>query len=89
MRLMPNDQEPEMPSLLEQAQNAAKAAGRFVQAGVSGNKLLVGDQEKERRLTICKGCEFFNKSRVRCAKCGCSLKIKLKLITEDCPDGRW
>lgn len=36
---------------------------------------------------VCSTCEHF--SQGRCGLCGCYLKVKLRLATESCPDGRW
>lgn len=48
--------------------------------------------ELDRRLAICRGCEFWqengNYSLGRCDKCGCT-KYKLYLATESCPIGKW
>lgn len=48
------------------------------------------------RLSICKGCEYLKYKEingkiysVKCGHCGCYLKHKLKLSTENCPVGKW
>ena len=49
--------------------------------------------EHNRRLAICKACEFWDPSGFigtgRCQKCGCSTWAKLRMATERCPVGKW
>jgi len=69
------------------AKNAAGAAGRVMRAAVNHHAVKVSDEEQARRLSICKGCEWFTGSR--CTKCGCVMRWKTKLATESCPIGKW
>ena len=41
------------------------------------------------RLEICKSCEFFDASAVRCKQCGCFLNIKASWASEKCPIDKW
>jgi hypothetical protein len=43
----------------------------------------VSDEEKERRLSICKSCSQNHGGS--CLKCGCILAIKCGMATESCP----
>jgi len=43
----------------------------------------------EERLTICKGCEHFNPTKVKCLACGCQLLGKASDAFEVCPEGFW
>ncbi len=60
--------------------------GAGIRAGaaiVGGEKVRVSPKERDRRLAICYGCEFYvNK---RCVKCGCVARWKARLATEHCP----
>ncbi len=63
--------------------NALGAAARVAKAAATGQRVTVPDQERDRRLGICRGCEFYvNK---RCVKCGCVARWKARLATEHCP----
>lgn len=73
------------PSLLQKAKNLAGAAGRVVGAMLRDERVRVDEQEKSRRLEICRGCEFFNSDKGVCMKCGCIVKFKTVLATEHCP----
>ena len=43
----------------------------------------------EKRIEICKSCEFFDKSFKRCKDCGCFLITKARLPGAKCPQGKW
>jgi len=45
------------------------------------------DEEQERRLNICRGCDYFDSGR--CAKCTCPVAFKARLETWHCIDGKW
>ncbi len=77
------------PPLTEQASNLAGAVGRAAQAVVTGNAVIAPKEEYSRRFRICVACEHFHGMHVRCRKCGCKLKAKLRLATERCPAGKW
>ena len=48
------------------------------------------EEEKERRLEICRGCEFFdNDKHPKCKKCGCFLNIKTSWAGESCIIKKW
>lgn len=74
------------------ARNALKAAGRVAGALIGGQRVLVSDAERDRRLAICAACSHYaaqgNAGLGRCRLCGCTRK-KASFATERCPDGRW
>jgi hypothetical protein len=45
------------------------------------------EEETNRRLNICQGCEKFKEGR--CMLCGCFMKLKAKLSTGSCPARKW
>jgi hypothetical protein len=69
-------------------ENLAKSMKNWAKAGFK----TVNKAEYEKRLKICRSCEFWNEqanySLGRCEKCKCT-KMKLKLATESCPIGKW
>ena len=81
----------DMPTTGQMVVNVAKAASRAVQA--RGKK--VPESEINRRMGVCRSneCGFFTtvKGRPRCKhkKCGCHLRKKAALVSEDCPVGAW
>ena len=48
-----------------------------------------GQDEVERRLSICRECPYFVQRTERCRKCGCFMKLKTKLERAHCPIGKW
>ena len=77
------------PPIMTQLGNATRAAGRVASALVHGHRVAVDAAEQERRLTICKSCEFFDSAFSRCTKCGCFGAFKSWLATEHCPISKW
>ena len=41
------------------------------------------------RYDLCKQCPELEKITSRCRKCGCFMKIKVKLDIAECPLGHW
>lgn len=49
----------------------------------------VDSETKNNRLNICKTCEHYNDSLIKCNSCGCFLLIKAAWASEDCPLKKW
>ena len=47
------------------------------------------EEEFNRRMDICRSCEFFRPKTETCKKCGCFMKMKTKLSNANCPIGKW
>lgn len=77
------------PPLVQQMRNAIGAVSRLGGAIVHGNQVKATEEEVAKRQAICDGCEYYAKDSQRCQKCGCFLKIKIKLETEHCPIQKW
>ena len=82
------------PSIAQKAVNATKAVGRVVEAVVRRQPVKVSDEERDRRLTICRGCEYWNEGgniglgECKHPQCGCT-RFKHGLSTERCPINQW
>jgi len=76
-------------TLIDKIKNATKATGRVLKAVMKNEKLLNDTKESDRRFTICRQCEQFDKGR--CSLCGCWIKFKTQLTTETghCPKKLW
>lgn len=81
----------QFPPLHVEAANATAALGRAAKRLISGKKIKVSAEERERRLTICKSnkCKQYHRKQGRCLKCGCVTKFKAALDSENCPLGYW
>lgn len=73
--------------------NAIGAVARAAKALAVCEELLVTPAQRKERLAVCLTCEHFqpatSKIGPRCGLCGCFVKAKTWLATEDCPDNRW
>jgi uncharacterized paraquat-inducible protein A len=49
----------------------------------------VSDEVYNKRMDICKSCEFLFKPTSQCKKCGCLMHLKSKLPNATCPIGKW
>lgn len=84
-----NDEEAELPSMKDMAENLL-SSGKDILAGVlSGDGLMVEESVQKDRLDICSTCEFFITESVRCTKCGCFMKTKTMFKKVSCPMGKW
>ena len=43
----------------------------------------------QQRYDICKTCYYFIKETSQCDLCKCFMKLKVKLIMSECPNGLW
>lgn len=89
----------EMPSLKEMAFNLV-GAGKDIIAGAIANGVIMAPEEVAKaRWDICFNCEFLVKQSVggetvdahmyRCSKCGCGMRVKVRLAAMKCPINKW
>ena len=45
--------------------------------------------ETTRRLNVCMKCPFLRPESMKCIKCGCHLKLKVRFESEHCPIDKW
>lgn len=50
---------------------------------------FVDSEERERRQSICNGCEHWKKRFNRCNMCGCQMRVKTSLSSSQCPIKKW
>lgn len=55
------------------------------------NKVFVSEDERNRRMAICRACEHFQPTLTQCGLCGCFLEAKTRLVNYHCPeeDPKW
>jgi hypothetical protein len=70
-----------LPTLTQQAKNLTRSISRYIKSGGG----VVSQEVKQKRLAICRGCEFYEPEEQRCLECGCYLQIKASLPSETCP----
>jgi hypothetical protein len=76
---------PRHPSLATQVGTAMRSTVGWVAGGM---RLATKETQAERR-AICNGCEFHDTKHDKCIRCGCWLRMKLRLINESCPENKW
>lgn len=81
--------EPELPSTKKMAKNLVKSVVKNTANVIKGEGLKLSEEEAQRRLEICKRCEFFRHTDQRCGKCGCYMATKTYLKAEKCPTHKW
>lgn len=74
----------QIPPLMTRGLSLIKAVTHW---GLSGFP-VPSEEEYERRLDICRGCEELRDDML-CVKCGCPVGRKASLQTEKCPLGKW
>lgn len=55
-------------------------------------QIVVSDETYQKRLDICRACEFIRILPVvgeQCQKCGCMMKVKAKIAHVKCPIDKW
>jgi hypothetical protein len=55
---------------------------------INPNTEKVTKDVAQERFDICKGCPFLLATN-QCSKCGCFMKLKVKLAHAECPIGKW
>lgn len=80
----------QLPSVLQQASNAAVALGRVVAAVATGKPLMRSESERQEiQAKHCVPCRHYDAKQKRCTLCGCWVRWKARLATEHCPVGLW
>jgi hypothetical protein len=77
------------PSLPEQGKNLAKFAFEVVKRAMYSKALFVSNEVKEERLAICRTCEYYDPTQIRCKHCGCMLEHKARFALHSCPVYKW
>ena len=78
----------DLPPFLEQVTNLA-AAGRDVVLGfLKSGKIKTSSEMFKDRMEVCLGCDKLTDD-FRCSQCGCFIKAKAQLLSQDCPLRKW
>lgn len=76
------------PSVAAMIKSATVAMGKEARAIAKGED-GVSAEEVTRRLAICKPCSSYLEAQGRCSECGCYMKFKARLRTQNCPRKKW
>lgn len=73
------------PGLIQKAVNFAGAVAEHVAGGMK----LADPETVQKRLAICRECEWFDAERATCKQCGCLMSVKAEWAEQSCPIGKW
>jgi len=73
------------PSFFEKVANFAEALIDHAKTGFEN----VSEEEKNKRMEICKTCDKFDKSTETCNLCGCHCNRKTAWKSSECPLKKW
>lgn len=77
------------PSTAQMAKNVISQVKDSAIGVMRGRGLLASKEKAEARFAICRECEFLDKERGRCIKCGCFMAKKTGVEVAKCPIGKW
>ena len=63
-------------------------AGEMVKLGKHAfqhGSVVVPQEEKSRRMSICRKCPYYEIDKNKCGVCGCKMEFKSLLATSKCP----
>lgn len=78
-----------VPTFKDMAFSLTQAVKDNLQQIAMRGVLLAEEDEVNKRIEICKACEFFMRHQDRCSKCGCYMNIKARLKVSKCPVSKW
>ena len=89
--LLPNrrKEKKEYPPKIQMAKNLGGSIKKNISTLMKGDKVAASDGKIKMREKTCLHCDWFDKKRLRCIKCGCIISIKIRLEEESCPLNKW
>jgi hypothetical protein len=83
------EEEKEYPTKIQMAKNLGGSIKKNISTLLKGNKVAASDKKVKMREKTCLHCDWFEKKKLRCIKCGCVIPIKIRLEEETCPLNKW
>lgn len=77
------------PSVFQMGRNFLKQGWLTAVAAAKGQPILTTPEKGAARLAICDTCDFFDKDKGRCMKCGCFMRAKAHIEVATCPAALW
>jgi Family of unknown function (DUF6171) len=77
-----------LPPLLNQIANLAIAGRDTVLEFLKSGKVKASSQMHKDRMEICLACDKLTDD-FRCSQCGCYIRAKSQLLSQDCPLRKW
>ena len=79
----------EYPPKIQMAKNLGESIKKNISTLLKGDKFAASNEKVKMRERICLHCDWFEKKKLRCIKCGCVIPIKIRLEEESCPLNKW
>ena len=83
------EEKKEYPTKIQMAKNLGGSIKKNISTLLKGDKVAASDGKVKMRERICLHCDWFEKEKLRCIKCGCVVPIKIRLEEESCPLNKW
>ena len=83
------EEKKEYPPKIQMAKNLGRSIKKNISALMKGDKVAASDEKVKMREKTCLYCDWFEKEKLRCIKCGCIVPIKIRLEEESCPINKW
>jgi len=83
------EEKKEYPPKIQMAKNLGGSIKKNISTLLKGDKVAASDKEVKIREKTCLHCDWFEKKKLRCIKCGCIIPIKIRLEGESCPLNKW
>ena len=89
--LLPNGrkEKKEYPPKIQMAKNLGRSIRKNISTLLKGDKVAASDEKVKIREKTCLHCDWLDKKRLRCIRCGCAIPIKIRLEEESCPLNKW
>jgi len=81
-------EENKFPPLLEQISNLTKALKVALIGFLRTGEVKAKSELQQKRMLVCLACDKLSND-FRCQECGCFVKAKSALLTQDCPLRKW
>ena len=84
-----SENEKKYPPKIQMAKNLGVSIKKNISTVLKGDKVAASNKEVKMREKTCLHCDWFEKKKLRCIKCGCIIPIKIRLEEESCPLNKW
>jgi len=83
------EEKKEYPPKIQMAKNLGRSIRKNISTLLKGDKVAASDEKVKIREKTCLHCDWLDKRRLRCIRCGCAIPIKIRLEEESCPLNKW
>ena len=85
--MIPADKRQMMPPLHIRLKNIVQATQDVTNFARKNGRVIASDEIVKARIETCNQCQYMVAGV--CSMCGCHLRLKIKLESQKCPQGKW